>query len=150
MALVTALMATLMMLALGAGMTLTTMTERAIAANHRDGIQTLYAAEAGIDLAISRLRATPDWRAVTTAANGTVFLQGSLADLLQTSAVDARLGITVLVFADPNGDEDVLLLQSSAAVPGGSRRNVEVMIRRGAAGEGSTTRVIETLSWRER
>ena len=150
MALVTALMATLMMLALGAGMTLTTMTETAIAANHRDGIQMLYAAEAGIDLAISRLRATPDWRAVTTAGNGTVFLQGSLADLLQTSAVDARLGITVSVSADPNGDEDVLLLQSSAAVPGGSRRNVEVMIRRGAAGEGSTTRVIETLSWRER
>src|SRR5437879_13387284 len=109
MALVTALMATLMMLALGAGITLTTMTETTIAANHRDGIQTLYAAEAGIDLAVSRLRATPDWRAVTTAGNGAVFLQGGLADLLQTSAVDPRLGITVGVSADPAGNDDVLV-----------------------------------------
>ena len=116
MALVTALMATLMMLALGAGVTLTTMTETAIAANHRDGIQMLYAAEAGIDLAISRLRATPDWRAVTTAGNGTVFLQGSLADLLQTSAVDARLKITGNLAAFPfaNGKGGKLMFTTKA------------------------------------
>ena len=39
MALVTAMMALLMMLALGAGVAMTTLTEGTIAANHRDGIQ---------------------------------------------------------------------------------------------------------------
>ena len=55
MALLTALTAVLMMLAIGGSIALNTMTEVTIAANQRDGLQTLYAAEAGIDLSISRL-----------------------------------------------------------------------------------------------
>ena len=150
MALVTAMMAILMMLALGAGMTLTAVTEMAISANHRDGIQMLYAAEAGIDLAVSRLRATEDWRAATTAPNGTAFLQGHLADFVPSGAVDSRIELTVSVSPDPDGNADVLVLQSRAGAPAGARRDVEVTIRRRAAGDDGTARTIETLSWRER
>jgi len=149
MALLVSVMAMLMMLALGAGVTLTTMTETTIAANHRDRIQALYAAEAGIDLAVSRLRTTTDWR-TAAAANGMAFLQGRLTDLLQSNVVDGRIDVAVLVSPDPNGNEDVLLLQSSAGAPGGIRRSVQVTIRRGPTRDDGAARTIETLSWRER
>jgi hypothetical protein len=142
MALVTALMAMLMMLALGAGVAMTTLTESTIAANHRDGLQALYAAEAGIDLAVSRLRSSTDWQALVT--GGTVTLiDGPLAALLQGATVDSRVMVTVTVSPDPNGDDDVLALQSSAIVAGGLRRTVQVSIRKRPA-----TSEIETLSWR--
>jgi hypothetical protein len=136
MALLTALMATLLLMALSAGITLTTVTEAMIAVNHRDGIQALYAAESGVELAISRLRTTPDWTGV---ARGGPLVQGS--------AVDPRMSIIVSVSADPNGDPDVLVLQSSASLPGGVRRSVQVTIRRLSA-DASGIRAIETLSWR--
>jgi hypothetical protein len=149
MALVTALMATLMMLALGAGVTLTTMTETTVAANHRDGMQALYAAEAGADLAVNRLRAVADWRSAADAGSGAPFLQGGLADLLQSSDVESRIDVTVTLTPDPGGNEDVLVLQSSAIVAGGIRRNIQITIRRRPA-EADGTRRIETVSWRER
>jgi type II secretory pathway component PulK len=142
MALVTALMAMLMMLALGAGVAMTTLTESTIAANHRDGLQALYAAEAGIDLAVSRLRSIADWQTVVKGAPVTL-LDGRLADLMQGGTADSRVVVTVTVSPDPNGHEDILALQSSAIVSGGIRRTVQVSVRsRPATGE------IEILSWR--
>jgi len=136
-------MAVLLMLSLGAGMTLATMTETTIAANYRDGLQALYAAEAGMELAISRLRTVADWRAVA----GTTVLHGNLADLLQSGSISAAIDVAVSASADPGGDADVLVLQSSASGPGAIRRNVEVTIRRlPPAGEGART--IQTVSWR--
>ena|SRR2546422_1019322 len=143
MALVTALMAMLMMLALGAGVAMTTLTEGAIAANHRDGLQALYAAEAGIDLAVSRLRTIADWRTVVSGRDPVLPLDGRLVDLLQSGKVDSRLAVTVTVSPDPGGNDDMLVLQSSATVPGGLRRTVQVGVRkRPATGE------VETVSWR--
>ena len=143
MALVTALMAMLMMLALGAGVAMTTLTEGSIAANHRDGIQALYAAEAGIDLAVSRLRTVADWRTVVRRRDPVLLLDGRLVDLLQGGAVDSRVAVTVTVSRDPGGNDDMLVLQSSAMLSGGVRRSVQVTVRkRPATGE------IETLSWR--
>ena len=142
MALVTALMAMLMMLALGAGVAMTTLTESTIAANHRDGLQALYAAEAGIDLAVSRLRSIADWQTVVKGAPVTL-LDGRLADLLQGGTVDSRVVVTVTVSPDPNGHEGILALQSSAIVSGGIRRTVQMSIRRRPA-----TGEIEILSWR--
>ena len=135
---------------LGAGLTLTTMTETAIAANHRDGIQVLYAAEAGIDIAVNRLRTTTDWRGVVEAGNGSPFLQGRLADLVQSPAVDSRIDFAVFVSPDPNGNEDVLVLDSSAGGPGALRRNVQVTVTRGPAEANGGARQIATSSWRER
>ena len=147
MTLLIALMAMLMMVALGAGLTLTTMTESSIAANHRDGLQTLYAAEAGIELASSRLRTTPDWSAVVTTGATRTLLVAHLADVVQSAAVDSRFTITVVVSADPNGDRDVLVLQSTALGPGGNRRNVQVTVRRLPA-DASGARAVDTVSWR--
>jgi hypothetical protein len=147
MTLLIALTAMLMMVALSAGLTLTTMTESSIAANQRDGLQTLYAAEAGIELAISRLRTTPDWGAVLTAGAATTLLVAHLADVVQSAAVDSRFTITVVVSADPNGDRDVLVLQSTALGPGGNRRNVQATVRRLPA-DASGARAVDTVSWR--
>jgi len=147
MTLLTALMAMMMLLALGAGLTLTTMTESLIAANHRDGLQTLYAAEAGIDLAISGLRTTPDWSGIATASGGTTLLVASLADVAQRSALDPRFSATVVVSFDPNGDRDVLLLESLAIGPGSNRRNVQVTVRR-LPPDATGAREIETVAWR--
>jgi hypothetical protein len=146
MALLTSLMAVLLMLALSGGLTLTTMSESTIAANQRDGIQTLYAAEAGIELAVSRLRAMPDWS--TVVAGGTTNLvEARLADVVQSSALDSRFGTTVTVSPDPNGNPDVLVLQSVATGPGGNRRSVEVTVLR-LPPDSSGVRAIETILWR--
>lgn len=150
MALVTALTAVLMMLAIGGSVALNTMTETTIAANHRDALQALYAAEAGIALAISRLRTIADWAAAAPDPRGTMVVQGSLADLLQVSAVDPRLNVIGWVFPDPNGDPDVLIVQAVASGAGGIRRAVQVTIRGAPAAPSATTRNIETIFWRER
>jgi hypothetical protein len=143
MALVTALMALLMMLALGAGVTVTTMTEMTIAANHRDGIQALYAAEAGIELALNRLRAADDWRAVLDGRDEVTLIDGGLGDLLQRGSVDARSGVIVTVSRNPGEDDSVLVMQSSAIAPGGIRRTVQVTVKRAPSPDD-----IEILSWR--
>ena len=136
MALLTALMATLLMMALGAGLTMTATTETMIAINHRDGVQTLYAAESGIELAISGLRATADW---TRVPRGGPLVQGVV--------VDSRVNVIVSASADPNGDPDVLVLQSSATITSGVRRSVQVTVRRLPA-DANGVRAIETTSWR--
>jgi hypothetical protein len=150
MALVTAVMAMLMMLAISGSVTLNTITETTIAANHRDAIQALYAAEAGIDLAISRLRVMADWTTAAADPSGTMFVQGSLAAFVQSGAVDPRISIAALIFPDPNGAHDVLVVRSTASGAGGLRRSIQVTIRRAPAADGATARKIETLSWRER
>src|SRR5258705_4419994 len=143
MALITALMALLMMLALGAGVAVTTMTEVTIAANHRDGIQALYAAEAGIELALDRLRAADDWRTVLNGRDVVTLIDGGLAGLLHSGSVDSRSAVIVTVSRDPGEDDGVLVMQSSATVPGGIRRTVQVTVkRRDSSGE------IERMSWR--
>jgi hypothetical protein len=146
MALLTSLMAILLMLALSGGLTLTTMTESSIAANHRDGVQTLYTAEAGIDLAISRLRTIQDWNTVA-AAGTTTFVVARLVDVVQTNSLDSRFGTMVTVSPDPNGNRDVLVLESMAAGPGGNRRSVQVSIMR-LPPDAQGVRAIETILWR--
>ena len=136
MALLTALMATLLLMALGAGLTLNATTEIMIATYHRDGMQTLYAAESGIELAISGLRATADW---TRVPRGRPPVQGVV--------VDSRVNVIVSASADPNGDPDVLVLQSIATMTSGVRRSVQVTVRRLPA-DATGVRAIETTSWR--
>jgi hypothetical protein len=150
MALVTAVTAVLMMLAISGTAVLNTMTETTIAAHHRDAIQTLYVAEAGIELSISRLRVTADWTTAAPVTNGTPLVQGALADLLQVTTVDPRFNVIASVFPDPHGDPDVVIVQAVASGVGGFRRTVQVTLRRAPAAESATMRRIETLSWRER
>jgi hypothetical protein len=142
MALLTALMASLMMLALGAGVVVTSTTETAIAAHHRDGIQAIYVAEAGIALAVNRLAAVDDWRTVIDGCDAVTWVDGRLADLLQSGSVDARSNVSVTVSPDPGGDADALMMQSSAIVAGGIRRTVQVTVHKRPSGD------IDVTSWR--
>ena len=61
MMLVIALMSTSLVLALGTTVLLTTMTATAIAASHREGYQTLYAAEAATQFGVQDLSSVADW-----------------------------------------------------------------------------------------
>jgi hypothetical protein len=150
MALVTAVTAVLMMLAISGTAVLNTMTETTIAAHHRDAIQTLYAAEAGIELSISGLRLAADWTTAAPVTSGTLLVQGALTDLLQVTTVDPRFNVIASVFPDPMGDPDVVIVQAVASGVGGFRRTVQVTLQRAPAAESATMRTIETLSWRER
>lgn len=147
MAVVTALLAMLLMLAVGAGVTLTTMTETGIAANHRDGLQALYAAEAGLVLGTNRLRATADWQAWTTARGPTALFAGRLADLAQSGSIDPGIDVTVSVMPDADHNPDILVVQSSAGLAGGIGRSVQVRVRR-LAPDASGARLLEISSWR--
>lgn len=150
MALTTALAAVLMMLAITGSVVLNTTTETTIAVSHRDSIQTLYAAEAGIELSLSRLRGAADWAAVVPAQGGATLVQGPIANLLQVSALDPRLNVVASAFRDPSGDPAVLMIEAVASGAGGVRRAIRVTIRGTPPAEGATTRRIETLLWRER
>src|SRR4051812_45127489 len=73
MAIVVALMAMLLMSALGAALVLTTSAETAIAAHFRDTRAGFYAADAALELAIAEIASQPDW---------TPLLDGSLPSAL--------------------------------------------------------------------
>jgi hypothetical protein len=53
----------------------------------------------------------------------------------------------VTVSPDPNGNRDVLVLESMAAGPGGNRRSVQVTIMR-LPPDAQGVRAIETILWR--
>jgi len=63
-ALVTVMAASALLLALGLSLAATTTVEEGIAANHRDAVQTLHAADAALEFAIGELAAVAAWDAV--------------------------------------------------------------------------------------
>jgi hypothetical protein len=109
-ALIIALLAMLMLTALGMALTLTTTTEGRIAYNYRDGVETLYAADAAVERVMQDVLTVPDWNkiidgSVTSAfidgaPNGTRTLaDGSRLDLQQATAM-VRCGKTSCSDAD--------------------------------------------------
>jgi type II secretory pathway pseudopilin PulG len=81
MAVLVALMSTLLMAALAAALVLSTTAETMVAANFREGQQAVYAADAAIELAIADLAAAPDW---------TPLLDGSVTSALPRNPPDPR------------------------------------------------------------
>ncbi len=67
-ALVVALLTMTLMGALGGALLLTTMTEARIGAGYRDGVETFYAAEGALELAVQELGSAPDWDALLSGA----------------------------------------------------------------------------------
>ena len=154
-ALIAALMATMLMLVLGTALMMTTITETRIAAHYREGIEVLYAADAGIELAVSDLRSMPDWSGMliggttSAVADGQpdggpwrLHARGALADMLPGTPVNPLISVVVWVAEDPSGAQGALTLRAEAHGPRGARRVVEATIRRGSD--------IQRLSWRER
>ena len=98
-ALLVALMATLLLTALGSGLVLLTTAETAISANYRLGQETLYAADAGIERAAQDLVGVPQWNDVLTGRVRSTFTDattsptlpdGSRVDLMAETAALQR------------------------------------------------------------
>jgi hypothetical protein len=67
-AIVLALMAVLLLSALGSALVLTTTTETLVAASHRRSVEALYAAEAALERVAAELSITSDWNAILAGA----------------------------------------------------------------------------------
>jgi hypothetical protein len=78
-ALIVALMAMLLMMALGTALILTTSTESKISRNFKTGSEALYAADAGLERAVDDLRTMPDWSATLSGAAQSAFVDGTPA-----------------------------------------------------------------------
>ena len=75
-ALVVAMMALLLMSALGAALVLTTSSETAIAANYRNSSEALYAADAIVERAIGDLLTVSDWTGLRSGPVRSAFVDG--------------------------------------------------------------------------
>ena len=69
-ALIVALLATLVLSALGLSLMVMASTETLIAGNYRDAVEAFHAADAGLERVIAELAMTPDWAAVLGAPGG--------------------------------------------------------------------------------
>jgi Tfp pilus assembly protein PilX len=75
-AMLIALMAMLLMSALGAALILTTSSETIIAGNFRDGGEGLYAADAALERSIDDLLTVADWNELLTGSARSAFIDG--------------------------------------------------------------------------
>ena len=171
-ALVLTLMSMVLLLTLGGALVLVTATETSIAARFRDGLEALYAADAGIARALVDLR-TADWTAVragTTISSFTddgfdlararrdleaiadgrdwkPYAYGWLGNMVPEAAGDRRLSVVVWVAAEPSGDDKQgegtpIVVRSHAYGPRGVRRMVEATVQQTVDGP-------RTTMWRE-
>jgi hypothetical protein len=76
-ALIVALMAMLLLTALGLALVLTTTTETMIAGNYSNSQEALYAADAGIERSLQDLLTVPDWNTILTGGTTSAFIDGS-------------------------------------------------------------------------
>src|SRR5688572_5529383 len=77
-ALIIALMSTMLLMALGMALIMTTMTETRISANYREGNEVLYAADAAIERVMQDLLTVPDWNTVLADGGTTsAFIDGA-------------------------------------------------------------------------
>jgi hypothetical protein len=75
-AMLVALMAMLLMSALGAALLLTTSSETTIAGNFREDGEALYAADAALERSIDDLLTVPDWNELLTGSARSAFIDG--------------------------------------------------------------------------
>jgi hypothetical protein len=76
MAIVVALMAMLLMSALGIGLVLTTTTETLITGNYRDSTEALYAADAAVERVMQDLLSVADWNEILAGKEQSAFKDG--------------------------------------------------------------------------
>ena len=97
-ALIVALMATLLLTALGLALVMVTTTETQIAANFRDSQEALYAADAGVERVVQDLLMVPRWNDILTGS-------------VQSGFIDTTMTPTL-----PGGGETIGLSQATAAL----------------------------------
>jgi len=76
-ALMVAMMAMLLMTALGVALVLTTSSETIIAGNYRNSGEAMYAADAVLERAIDDLLTVPDWNSLLTGSVQSAFIDGA-------------------------------------------------------------------------
>lgn len=173
-ALIVALLAMVLMMALGMALVLTTMTENRIASGYREGAAALYAADAAIERVLRDLLIAPD---VTRILDGTVASPftdgpaggvrvvpgGGTVDLTEATdlvrdenplwqlyaygAVGRSYAAVWVAPAPGEPGGGTLALLAHAYGPGGVRRAIEVTAARSAVDVMPPT--VRVLSWRE-
>ena len=108
-ALIIALLSMLLLTALGMALSLTTTTERKISSNYRDGVETIYAADAGIERVMQDVLTVPDWNRILDGTTTSSFVDGApgtrtlpdgqTLDLVQATAM-VRCGKTTCSDSD--------------------------------------------------
>jgi hypothetical protein len=108
-ALIIALLTMLFLTALGMALSLTTMTERRISSNYRDGVETIYAADAGVERVMQDVLTVPDWNRILDGTATSSFVDGapgartlpdgSVLNLVEATAM-VRCGKTSCTDAD--------------------------------------------------
>lgn len=89
-ALVVAMLALMLLTALGLALMMTTVSEMAIAANYRDGQEAFHAADAAMERAMQDILTVPDWNTLLSGATQSSFIDGppsGLRDLPDGSTV---------------------------------------------------------------
>lgn len=76
-AMLVAMMAMLLMTALGIALVMTTSSETIIAGNYRSAGEALYAADAGLERAMEDLLTVPDWNSLLSGATQSAFIDGA-------------------------------------------------------------------------
>ncbi len=89
-----ALVATLLLGALGAGLVSVTNTERAVAMNFRDAAETLYAAEVGAEYVLQELQASITWDDLLSGAATSTFSDGTLTPTLASNRTITLASLT--------------------------------------------------------
>jgi len=90
-ALVIVMMTITLLTALGAALTLVTVSETAIAANYRDATEVLYAAEAAVEFATQEIEAVADWSNVIAQSGQSAFVDGPAGGLRTVGAATLDL-----------------------------------------------------------
>lgn len=80
-ALIVALMAMMLMAALGAALVMTTMSETSISGNYSRANEALYAADAAMERAVDDLLTVPDWNKLLNGSTQSAFVDGAPSGL---------------------------------------------------------------------
>jgi hypothetical protein len=101
-ALVTALLATLLLTSMGLGLLMLSDTESAIASNYRSNGETFYAADAAVERVVQDILLVPRWNDVLTGITRSSFVDDTLTP---TTPTGQHLDLTALT-AEVQGDTD--------------------------------------------
>src|SRR5687767_8246418 len=80
-ALVIALMAVMLLTALGAAVVMVTNTETRISANYKNNTEALYAADAAVERVVQDLLMVPRWNDILNGTSQSAFVDGGMADV---------------------------------------------------------------------
>lgn len=101
-ALITALLATVLLTALGLGLLMMSNTETAIASNYRTGSETFYAADAAVERVVQDVLLVPRWNDILTGTIKSSFVDDTLTP---TTPSGDHLDLTALT-SDVQADSD--------------------------------------------